>query len=239
MNGRHGLGGNFYPFSHYNDWYQPAIQPRVISAQDIHIPVVAAALFAGVLLSSAFTSTFQARARQQELEANNSTCADCIFPFYFENSMVTYTSCIILDINNKTVCPTRNITTKIMETNSFNIQDVFHAVSENISNPATFGYCPEDVGIPNSPLSREKQDCEVEERIRPFEDCPNACTGLFFWGPALAGLGGLGAAGTGGGAGIGQVQCSGPFFCRDRRGQCCLLVFTLNGLGCPDECPPR
>jgi len=158
----------FFPFSPTNDGYQPFIKPRDISAQDIQIPVVFASVLAGILLSTAVTSSFQTRARQGDFEANNSTCDDCIFPFIFEGDM--YNSCVELYMSGYTICPTRNITT-----NSFNSSDLFFGVSEDTSNPKTFGYCPQNVGIPTSPLSRDKQDCEVGERVQPLKECRDSC----------------------------------------------------------------
>ena len=163
------LERSFPPFSPTNDGYQPSIQPRDISTQDIQIPVVFATVLAWLLLSKVFTSSFQTRARHGDFEAKNSTCDDCIFPFHFEDFV--YNGCLKLEMSDKIICPARNITHKFMGMSSFNSSDLFFDGRENISNPVTFGYCPENTRIPNSPLSRKQQDCEVKERVRPLKEC--------------------------------------------------------------------
>ena len=52
--------------------------------------------------------------------------------------------------------------------------------------------------------------------------------------PALGAVG-LGVFGIGAG-GLAREMCAGPLFCTTSLGTCCLLVFSQNGLICPDGC---
>eukprot|EP00091_Calanus_sinicus_P024296 TRINITY_DN8626_c0_g1_i1.p1 TRINITY_DN8626_c0_g1~~TRINITY_DN8626_c0_g1_i1.p1 ORF type:complete len:107 (-),score=11.81 TRINITY_DN8626_c0_g1_i1:46-366(-) len=59
--------------------------------------------------------------------------------------------------------PTRDITTKINGTNSFEFL------------PLVDGYCPVDATDPASPLDPGKTDCPPFARRAPFSQCKNNC----------------------------------------------------------------
>ena len=45
-----------------------------------------------------------------------------------------------------------------------------------------------------------------------------------------------GTLGVGWGLMMAQTMCAGPFFCKTLSGKCCVVVFSINGLVCPDTC---
>lgn len=185
----------------------------------------------------------------------------CIFPFYYNGRL--YKECVVITIFDWVYlprCPIRNFTTKINGINSFTEEDAIFGVTGNaIFDIAGFrdlsydGYCPSDLNDPNSPLDPTKA-CNDDEKVRPLAPCNNNCPGIRAFGVIgggavlafaagvggllgnLAGAGALGAAGVGGSLLLAQNMCAAPFFCNSPSGKCCIVTFSINGVGCPDTC---
>jgi len=173
---------------------------------------------------------------------------ECKFPFYYNGKK--YDECILLQEGDLTYpifrCPTRDITTKIDGINSFEFTTLVDK------------YCLLDATDLNSPLDPTIpiESCSPFGRRAPFSQCKNNCPGVRAFGivgggavlASVAFLGGLGVlaplAGVGVAVGVGAVggglmvaqsMCATPY-CETTSGQCCLLVFSVNGLVCPTLC---
>jgi len=187
----------------------------------------------------------------------------CIFPYYVDGTR--YDKCGVFTKSDSIyptfLCPVFNSTITIDGINSFPASAVTEGlcpVPDTVGTVSDYDYFYND-DYDYETVDPTIEDCPYREAV--FWECNTNCEGvqgngvvaagaflsftatitalqtLQAIGPAVVGVGALGAAGIGGGAMVVQSVCPVPFFCRVISGKCCMVVISLFGsLLCPDTC---